>query len=214
MPDLMFDPMMRISLGVVIFVASQALACREAQNQPEEPRVSTEQGVDPDIAMARVRNAIEGIPGMDAVDIAPVPLLDAGGYRAYSVMPRATREAGEVLFWVGPNDMLSSRQPSEFDELMARMGVGEREGSIEPARFAELFLPFRALRRGVVLSRPDEHPLIQPGSLPEDRFTPPVATWDETGVSFRFWTFDTDHYQPVYWDVRVARDGSTTFANP
>lgn len=210
----MLDPMMRIHLAVVIFVASLTLACHDAKSQPEEPRVSTEQGVEPDRAVARIRKAIAGIPGMDAVDIAPVPRLDAGGYRAYSVMPRATHGAGEILYWVGPDDMLSSGQPKEFDELMARMGVGEREGSVDAAWFAELFLRFRALRRGVVLSRPDGHPLIQPGTIPEDRFTPPVARWDETGASFRFWTFDTDHHQPMYWEVRVARDGSTTFASP
>ncbi|HLL23928.1 MAG TPA: hypothetical protein VK427_17440 [Kofleriaceae bacterium] len=144
--------------------------------------------------------------------VGPVPELDAGGMYAFSAMPPSTGKAGEVLFWIGPDETLSTAQATrDFDRLMAKLGVGARVDAVEVHRLAALFVRFRVMRRGVVLDRPDGHALLKPDRIPADRFTPPRLSTDASGAHLTFWLFDTDRMEPVSYRVDIAPDGKTTF---
>jgi hypothetical protein len=145
------------------------------------------------------------------VDIVHVSDLDTAGLFAFSVMPRAIGKAGEVIFLVGPDEMLSGGTAAHFDRLMARLGVGKTPNVLDVPSFAHRFLRLGVLRHGVVLERPDAHPLIKPGQLPARRFLPPTYNFDADGARYRFWVFDTDRFVPVFWDVRIAPSGVTSF---
>jgi hypothetical protein len=144
--------------------------------------------------------------------VGPVPELDAAGMFAFSAMPPSTGKAGEILFWIGPDEMLSTAQaPKDFDRLMAKLGVGAKPDAIEAHELALLFVRFRAMRRGVILDKPDGHPLLQAGVIPADAFAPPKLTTDARGAHLAFWMFDTDRMAPATYTVDVAPDGKTTF---
>jgi hypothetical protein len=116
-----------------------------------------------------------------------------------------------VIYLMGPDEMLSTGLRTTINEIMARLEVGTKPGVLDVHRFAYIFLRLRAHRRGVVLDAPDGHVLLQPGQLPDDQFTPPEATLDEKGAHFRFWIYETGLMEPLYFDVLVAPDGTTTF---
>ncbi|MEZ4398495.1 MAG: hypothetical protein R3B06_00645 [Kofleriaceae bacterium] len=145
--------------------------------------------------------------------VGAVPDLDVGGLFAFSAMPPSAGKAGEVLYLIGPELTLTSAQATrDFDRLMARLDVG-RVGGDAP-RLARLVTRFRNLRRGVILVRADEHPLIAPGAIAADAFHPPALSVDGAGAHLRFWLFDTDRLEPSHWTVDVAPDGATRVASP
>jgi hypothetical protein len=163
-------------------------------------------------ARKRVEERVASNELLGEVDIIHVPDLDTAGLYAFSVTPRAIGRAGEVIFLVGPDEMLTAGTASDFDSLMARLGVGTTPNVLDLPAFARRFLRLRVLRNGVLLERPDAHPLIKPGQLPARRFLPPTYDFGADGARYRFWVFDTDRFVPVFWDVRVAPSGATTFA--
>lgn len=167
----------------------------------------------PEQAEERLRQHISQIPPLADAIIARVPDLDAAGLYAFSVMPRLTGRAGEVLYLIGSSDMLTSGQPTDFDKLMQRLGVGKKAGILDVHAFAHLFLRLRALRRGVVLDSPNGHVLLRPEQLPSARFSAPKADFDSLGSHYHFWMFDTDRMEPIFWDVRVAPNGITSFTS-
>jgi hypothetical protein len=63
------------------------------------------------------------------------------------------------------------------------------------------------------MDRPDGHILMQPNQLPAETFEPPSMRKTPQGINYRFWVFDTDRYEPVFWNVFVKRDGMVTFAS-
>lgn len=164
----------------------------------------------PESAQARLRKLVDNIPPSKGATIARVPDLDVCGMLAYSVMP-STGLAGEVIYLVGPDEMISSGLRTTINEVMRRLEVGKKPGVLDVYRFAHLFLRLRAHRRGIVLDAPDGHVLLRPGQLPAEIFTPPEATFEKDGAHFRFWIYETDHMEPFYFDVLVAPDGTTTF---
>lgn len=163
-------------------------------------------------ARKRVEERVASNELLGEVDIIHVPDLDTAGLYAFSVTPPAIGRAGEVIFLVGPDEMLTAGTGADFDSLMARLGVGTTPSVLDLPAFARRFLRLRVLRSGVVLERPDAHPLIKPGQLPARRFLPPTYDFGADGARYRFWVFDTDRFVPVFWDVRVAPSGTTTFA--
>lgn len=175
----------------------------------EEPKMST----DPKVARARARveESLAGDPFMKDALISRFTLLDVGPYLAFSVVPKSTGRAGEVVFLVSDDRVLSSKQPSDFDQLMADLGVGTRADAVDIEKFVDLFLRMRLLVRGVVLDSPDGHPLLRPGQIPEGRFELPSVEHTEAGTRYRFWMFGTDSYEPGHYEVLVAPDGTTTY---
>lgn len=163
-------------------------------------------------ARKRIEERVASNEVLGEADVVHVPDLDTAGLYAFSVMPRATGRAGEVIFLVGPDEMLAAGTTADFDRLMARVGVGTTPNVLDLPEFARRFLRLRVLRNGVVLERADAHPLLQPGQLPARRFLPPTYDFGADGARYRFWVFDTDQFGPVFWDVRVAPSGATTFA--
>lgn len=163
-----------------------------------------------ELAEARLREYIDSIPPSQGSTIARTPDLDVAGLLAFSVMP-STGLAGEVIYLVGPDEMLSSGVHTTFDTLMRNLGVGQAPDTLEVHRFAQLFLRLRANRHGVVLDKFDGHPLLKPDQLPKKAFSQPEASFDKNGARYRFWIFDTDHLEPFFFDVLVAPDGTTTF---
>lgn len=162
-------------------------------------------------AQKRVEERVASNELLGEANIAHTPDLDTAGLFAFSVMPRAMGRAGEVIFLVGPDEMLTAGTAGDFDRLMARLGTGASPDVLDLPAFARRFLRLRVLRSGVVLERPDAHPLIKPGQLPAGRFLPPTYDFGADGARYRFWVFDTDRFVPVFWDVRVAPSGATTF---
>ncbi|MBN1316571.1 MAG: hypothetical protein JXA42_13930 [Anaerolineales bacterium] len=177
------------------------------------PIVETRQPVgefNVEIAKARLREHVDSIPPSQGATIARTPDMDVAGLLAFSVMP-STGLAGEVIYLVGPDEMLSSGVHSTFDTVMQRLGVGKTPDVLDVHRFAQLFLRLRANRHGVVLDSFDGHPLLKPDQLPKSKFSLPAASFDENGTRYRFWIFDTDHLEPYLIDALVAEDGTTTF---
>ncbi|MBN1316569.1 MAG: hypothetical protein JXA42_13920 [Anaerolineales bacterium] len=164
----------------------------------------------PESAQARLRRHVDNIPPSKGAAIARVPDLDVCGLLAFSVMP-STGLAGEVIYLVGPDEMISSGLRTTINEIMRRLEVGTRPNVLDVHRFAHLFLRLRAHRRGVVLDAPDGHVLLRPDQLPADQFSPPEASLDEEGAHFRFWIYETGLMEPLYFDVLVAPEGTTTF---
>ncbi len=164
----------------------------------------------PETALARVREHVESIPPSRGSIIARVPDLDVAGLLAFSAMPN-TGLAGEITYLVGPDELLSTGLRTTFDLVMNRLGVGRSPGLLTVHRFARLFMRLRAHRRGVVLDAPDGHILLRPEQLSPEEFSPPVSSFDDQGAHFRFWIYDTDHFEPAFFDVTVAPDGTTDY---
>jgi hypothetical protein len=171
----------------------------------------TNEEFSPETALARLREHVDSIPPSRGSIIARVPDLDVVGLLAFSVMP-STGLAGEITYLVGPDEMLSTGLRDTFEVVMDRMGVGRAPDVLEVHRFAHLFMRLRAHRRGVVLDAPDGHILLRPDQLPPAEFSPPEATFDVRGAHFRFWIYDTDRMEPVFFEVTVAADGKTSFS--
>jgi hypothetical protein len=167
--------------------------------------------MDPAEARRIVEEHIASIPLLADAEVVAARDLDVAGLRAFSVLPRLTRRAGEVIYLVGPGEMLTSGTAGDFDRLMARLGGGT--AALDVQRFAHLFLSLRVVRHGDVLERADGHLLLKPGQLPACRFSPPRVDVDDAGARYRFWVFDADWMEPVFWDVRVAPGGATTFTS-
>jgi hypothetical protein len=164
-------------------------------------------------AEQRLNRHIESIALLRDASIARLPEIDLAGYFAFSVMPRATGRAGEVTYMVNEQEILSSGQPDHFDRIMKIVMEDENKPPLDVTAFARLFLRMKAIRSGVLLDRPDGHILIQPNQLPSEMFEPPSIRDTPEGVNYRFWLFDTDRYVPVFWDIWVKRDGTTTFSS-
>ena len=168
-------------------------------------------GYSPETALARLREHVDSIPPSRGSIIARVPDLDVAGLLAFSVMP-STGLAGEMTYLVGPDELLSTGLRTTFDLVMNRLGVGRAPGVLGVHRFARLFMRLRAHHRGVVLDALDGHVLLRPGQLSPADFAAPEATFDAKGARFRFWIFDTDRLEPLFFDVTVAPDGTTSFS--
>lgn len=162
-------------------------------------------------ARKRVEERVASDEFLGEADIVHATDLDTAGLYAFSVTPRAIGRAGEVIFLVGADEMLTAGTAADFDRLMARLDAGKTPNVLDLPAFARRFLRLRVLRNGVVLEKPDAHPLIKPGQLPTRRFIPPTYDFDADGARYRFWVFDTDRFVPVFWDVRIAPSGATTF---
>lgn len=188
-------------------------ACSSGPDRPEA--AVTHKDFDRAAARARLDVELARWPVFKGAAVGPVPDLDVGGLFAFSAMPPSTGKAGEVLFWIGADEVLSTAQPTrDFDRLMARLGVGDRAGAVEVHQLALLFIRFRAMRRGVVLDRPDGHALLRPGAIAADAFHPPRLTHDAAGAHLAFWLFDTDRFEPSRWTVDIAPGGATQFTGP
>jgi hypothetical protein len=163
-------------------------------------------------AEQRVRNRVATIPPLQDSDIAHVPDLDVGNLYAFSVMPRSIGKAGEVIYLVGPDEMLTAGTPADFHSIMRRLGVGTQSNALDIVTFVRLFLRLRVLRHGELLETAGGNPFLSPGRLPETEFSPPQYRFDRNGANYRFWVLDTDRLAPVFWDIQVAPDGTTTFS--
>lgn len=213
--------MMRTAAIAVAAVAALTPACTSPAPRPaahrEDPVTTSPSSPDRAAARARLDAAVAPHAFLRDAWIAPVPELDVGGYLAFSVMPPSTGKAGELLYWVGAAEILSSGQaPRDFDRLMAALRVGDDAAvaaDLGAPRLALLFLRFRALRRGVVLERADGHALLTPDALPADRFHPPQLSHDAAGTHLRFWYYDTDRFEPGRWQVDIAPGGTTRFSD-
>jgi len=167
---------------------------------------------DPGSARTKLDQLLAQSEDWKGAAVGPVPELDAGGMFAFSAIPRSTGRAGEVVFWIGPDEMLSTAQPTkDFDRLMAKLGVGTRPDAMDAHRLAYLFARFRVLRSGVILDKPDGHVLLKPGAIPADKFVPPTLTTSARGAHLVFWMFDTDRMVPTFYQVDIAPDGRTSF---
>jgi hypothetical protein len=187
--------------------------CTTRSTRPEDQVTTQSQtNFDPGSARAKLDQLLAQSELWKGAAVGPVPELDAGGMFAFSAMPRSTGRAGEVLFLIGPNEMLSTGQATkDFDHLMAKLGVGTKPDALEVHRLAYLFVRFRALRSGVILDKPDGHVLLKPGAIPADKFTPPTLTTSAGGAHLVFWMFDTDRFAPAFFQVDIAPDGRTSF---
>lgn len=210
-----------ISVIGFILLAVSLNACTWREEAPVVPSplptTSNSQVSDfkPEEAEARLREHIAEIPPSKDAVVARAPDLDVAGLYAFSVIPSATGLAGEMHYLVGPHEMLTSGWPSDFDKIMKRLAVGQNPEVLDVHTFARLFLPLCALRRGVVLEQPNGHILLRlrPELLPSGQFSPPQVDFDANGTRYRFWTFDADRMESVFWDVQVAPDGTTSFAS-
>lgn len=216
---------MKITMQIISIIAWFLLAVslnactwrEEATVMPSPlPITSNSQVPDfkPEEAEARLREHIAGIPPSKDAMVARVRDLDVAGLYAFSVIP-STGLAGEVYYLLGPTEMLTSGWPSDFDKIMKRLGVGQNPEVLDVHTFARFFLPLCALRRGVVLEHPNGHILLRlrPELLPSGQFSPPRVDFDANGTRYRFWTFDADRMESVFWDVQVAPDGTTSFTS-
>lgn len=157
----------------------------------------------------RLRQRIAQTPFLQGAILNPIFELDIGGYFVFSVLPK-TGLAGEVIYVVGPEDILSSGRIQDFDTLMSRLGVGWKKDAIEPLAFARLFLRMVARRHGDVLESIEGESMLRPGQLSPERFFAPKSWFDDDGAHFTFWVYDTDSMKPSLWEVHVAADGKTT----
>ena len=152
----------------------------------------------PEQARERLEQHIAHIPFFSDALIARASNLDVAGLYAFAVVPASTREAGQVFYLVGSDELLSSAQPyADFDKLMLRLGVGQTPHVLDVQTFARLFISLRALRRGAVLESADGHVLLRPEQLPPEQFTPPQVEFDAAGAHYTFWMFDIDRREPV-----------------
>jgi hypothetical protein len=164
---------------------------------------------DAQAAQARLGRRLSEIPPLVDAQVTRLPEYDLPGLFAFSVLPSLTGLAGEVSYLVGPTEMLSSGRSSDFDRVMALQGVGS-DHPWELGRFCPFYMRFRAIRRGVVLDRPDGHVLLKPGQIDPATFEPPHRDIGTAGTRYRFWFFDTDRMKPSFCDVLVGPDGRTT----
>lgn len=201
----------------VIFAAILALGsgCSASGARPEDQVTPQNQNrFDQAAARAKLDQLLAASTFLKGAAVGSVPELDAAGMFAFSAMPPSTDKAGEVLFWIGPDEILSTAQaPRDFERLMVKLGVGARPDALDAHRLALLFVRFRVLRRGVILDRPDGHVLLRPDQIPADRFAPPRFTADASGAHLTFWMFDTDRMEPAFFRVDVAPDGKTAFTD-
>ena len=189
-------------------------ACCASGSARSEDKVTTKTtGFDQQAAREKLDQILATSSFMKDAYVGPVPELDAAGMYAFSAMPPSTGKAGEMLYWIGPQEVLSTGQPDkDFDRLMAKLGVGAKADAIEVHRLAYLFVRMRAMRRGVILDKPDGHVLLKPGTILLDQFAPPTMSTDARGTHLAFWMFDTDFKAPRHYQVDVAPDGTTTFS--
>jgi hypothetical protein len=164
-------------------------------------------------AEQRLRLHIQPIAWLREASIARLPEVDIAGYFAFSVMPQVTGRAGELTYLVNANEILSSGQPTHFDRVMNILMRDANAPPLDITTFARLFLRMKALRAGIVLASADAHILMDPDQLPPGVFEPPSMHETPEGVNYRFWLFDTDRYLPVFWNVSVKRDGTTTYTS-
>jgi hypothetical protein len=189
-----------------------ALGCSTGTARPEDKVNTDNQSFDRTAARAKLDEILARSTFFKGAWVGPVQELDAAGMFAFSAMPPSTGKAGEILYWIGRDETLSTGQPErDFDRLMSKLGVGARPDAVEVHHLALLFVRFRAMRRGVILDKPDGHVLLKPGMIPADQFAPPVVTTDARGAHLAFWMFDTDRMQPARYAVDIAPDGKTTF---
>ena len=153
---------------------------------------------------------ISNISFLEDATVSHVPDLDIAEFYAFSVLPK-TGLAGEVIYLVGPEKILTSGNPEDFEYLMEKLNVGRNPNTLDVHTFAKLFLRFRVVRRGTILDTLDSEPLILPGRISAEQFTPPEVEYSDKGVTYRFWVFDTNLFEPVYWEVHVTPDGKTQF---
>lgn len=164
-------------------------------------------------AESHLNSHIQAYEQLQASDIARLPDLDVAGYFAFSLMPWVTGRAGEVIYLVNDQEILTAGQPHDFNKIMKLLIQGEDSWPLEIEAFVQLFLRMRAIRYGVLLYEPGGHVLIEPGQLPPESFEPPSMKKTVEGTNYRFWIYDTDRYTPVFWDVWVGNDGTTTFTS-
>lgn len=201
---------------VLAVLVALGAACHGTPRDRQEDSVTQPSRSEFDAAAARTK--LDGVLARSSflagAAVGPVPELDAAGMYAFSAMPPSSGKAGEVLFWIGTDEVLSTAQaPRDFERLMAKLGVGARPDALDAHRLALLFVRFRAMRRGVILDRPDGHVLLKPGQIPANRFAPPRLTTDASGAHLAFWMFDTDRMEPALFRVDVAPDGKTAFTD-
>ena len=123
----------------------------------------------------------------------------------------STGMAGELLYLVNDDQILTSGQPDDFNTLMDYLNAGTNQHMLDVHTFANLFLRLRANRRGVILDTHDGHILLTKDMLSSRDFSPPQSSVDDLGVHYQFWVFDTDRLEPVFFDVTVQPDGMVTF---
>lgn len=162
-------------------------------------------------AELRVRNHLASIPPLAGSMIARDTELDVAGAFAFSVLPRLSGLAGEIIYLVATDRMFTSGSAEDFDQLMARLGAGKSADALPLERLCRLFVRLRVVRQGIVLQRVDGHPLLKPGQIPSERFVAPRRDVGATGAHLQFWFFDTLRQEPVLYDVLIAPDGKTTF---
>lgn len=200
-------------MRAILFAAMSVLGAGCACGGRSEDKVTMQTtSFDKTAARAKLDDILGKSTFLKGADVGPVPELDVAGKFAFSAMPRSTGLGGEVLFWIGADETLSTAQaPRDFDRLMAILGVGAKANALEVHRLALLFVRFRVMRRGVILDKPDGHILLQPGMIPADKFAPPKLATDASGAHLAFWMFDTDRMAPAFYQVEISPDGKTTF---
>lgn len=158
-------------------------------------------------ALQNLEDKINGMEWFSNASIGRIPEMDAGGLFTFSIMPERIGKAGEVIYMVGQDRILTSGNDDDFKWLINRLGAGKKENTISLAHFVELFLRMRAGRRGVLLYEIDGHVLLKHGQIPAGKFVKPSVTVKENTVNYSFWIFDTDRYIPVFYTVVVYADG-------
>ena len=116
---------MSVIVGLVLCAVTSNL------HTESQSKMNTHISFDSEQAQRRVEEKISSIPPLKDSDVARVPDLDVAGLYAFSVMPRSVGRAGEVIYLVGPNEILTAGSPADFNRLMSRLDVGTKADALD-----------------------------------------------------------------------------------
>ncbi len=200
---------MKVGLLAILLLAAQA-SCNKKNMEKSRSHSTSFSSQD---ALNIVNERLSKSSLFDGASVAVDSSISVPGYHAISVMPQSTGLAGEVVYMVGKDEVLTCGNKADFAKIMRGLGIGTPSGHLPVAEFAHLFLRMCAVRRGVLLEKPDGHVLLKPGQIPAEKFVAPSFEFGESGAKYRFWVFDTAMFTPVYWEVKVAQDGTVDYSS-
>lgn len=203
------------SVSLILIISLWLAACTNTKetntmSTPQSFSTPSQNSLTIDNAKARLETHLASSPLFTDAIVARVPALDIADFYAFSVMT-STGLAGELLYLVDDEQILTSGRPDDFSILMNHIDAGTEQHMLDVHTFAYLFLRLHVNRRGVILDTYDGHILLTKKMLPPRDFVPPQSSIDEHGIHYQFWIFDTDQLEPVFFDVTVQSDGTVNF---